>query len=131
MNDLDNKLTIKELNNCGWKIINIDGIELSKAFVVVSRRGLFAIFLKTSCPQVSSTLYSRFTPTQRQLFSMLVTFMSHLQSKTGLTCLRPYPLSLRGVLFYYLQIFCLSTVRVNLHIRSNGRLINQKIAHFL
>ena len=54
-------------------------IDLTKAFDLVSRKGLFAILFVENI----FNMLKFFTQTRRQLFRMMVIFLSHLQSEVG------------------------------------------------
>ena len=60
-------------------------IDLTKAFDLKSREGLFAILLKIRCPPNSFNTLKSFnlTHTQGQPTNIMVVFLTHLKSKEG------------------------------------------------
>ena len=100
--------------------------DLTKAFDLVSSEGLFAILLNIDCPPSLFNIVKFFHTNIKATVQYDGNVSESFTIKSGLKQGYVLAPTLFEIFFYTIlkRTFCLSTVRVKLHTRSDGQLFN-------
>ena len=101
-------------------------IDLTKAVVLVNKEWLFATLLKIGCPQSLFNIVKSFQAKTEETVKYDGNVSESLTIKSGLKQVCVLAPIIFGIFFSMLlkRAFCSSTVGVELHTRSDGRLFN-------